>query len=101
MSLPSQSRSSGTTSTAGQVQARTPAGDARMLQAAQKMQPASQLAWGRHMHAEGRSHFKHLSSTALLLQKRGGRLGARSSRWWAQAKSWVQCLLSPVSAASC
>lgn len=43
MSLHSQSRSSGPTLTAGQVQARTPAGNARMPQAAQKMQPVPQL----------------------------------------------------------
>lgn len=53
------------------------------------------------MQAGGRSPFEHLSSTALLLQKRGGRLGAGSSRWRAKGKSRVPCLLSPVSAAFC
>lgn len=73
-----------------------------MLQAAQEMQPPSPACLGgRHMQAGGRSPFEHLSSTALLLQKRGGRLGAGSSRWRAKGKSRVPCLLSPVSAAFC
>lgn len=72
-----------------------------MPQAAKRCSLFPSLPGGWHMHTGGRSPFEHLSSTTLLLQKRGGRLGAGSRRWWAQMKSWVQYLLSPVSAASC
>lgn len=79
----------------------TPAGEARRPQAARETQPFPSPPQGRHMHAGGTSPLEHLSSTALLLQKRGGRLGAGSSRWWAKGKSRVQRLLSPVPAAVC
>lgn len=39
------------------------------------------------MQAGGRSPFEHLSSTALLLQKRGGCLGAGSSRCWQRGRT--------------
>lgn len=50
-----------------------------MLQAAREMQPPSPACLGeggRHMQAGGRSPIEHLSPSALLLQKRGGWLGA-------------------------
>lgn len=84
------------TSTAGQAQAKTSAGEARVLRAARGCSPFPSLPGGRHMQAGGRSPFQHLGSTALLLQKRGGWLGAGSSRWWAKGKNQLQCLLSPV-----
>lgn len=86
------------TSTAGQAQAETSAGEVRVLQAARGVQPLPQPAPGE-AHAGRRQ--KSLPASQLhrspLAKER--RL-AGSSRWWAKGKSRLQGLLRPVLSSS-
>lgn len=85
--------------TADQAQAVASVGEARMLQATWEMQPPSPACLGE-AHAGRRQKSLRASWLHCSPLAKERRL-AGSSRSWAKGKSWVQRLLSPVSAAFC